>query len=102
MVRAVFEALVYFFLGCFSGGSVYSPGRGWVRRSFPVSSLRVRARIFLLSMREKVAGGRMRVGAFSTKKRHDFRLAVSSLTLPYASRERVFSVPLQNLRVLRG
>ena len=35
----------------------------------------------------------MRVGAFFTKKRHDIRLADSSLTPPSAARERVFSVP---------
>ena len=68
---------------------------GWNRRPSPDSSLRVRATIFLLPMREKVAGGRMRVGAFFTKKRHDIRLADSSLTLPSPSRERVFSVPSQ-------
>ena len=54
-----------------------------------------RAAIFLLPMREKVAEGRMRVEAFFTKKRNGFRLAVSTLTLPSPSRERVFSVPTQ-------
>ena len=72
-----------------------SPMLGWNRRPSPDSSLRVRATIFLLPMREKVAGGRMRVGAFFTRKRHDIRLADSSLTLPSPSRERVFSVPSQ-------